>query len=352
LENNFFVLGEQCKKGMSKSHLQEAVGNLKPPIKFRQADTTEVLIKNIISSSLPQGVETWERERSQQEVSKIAFADSTSVGHAQKKNKSTSIQLCVGRVLQSAVTSAAGGKAAWYIDVQMMQQQQQQQVLGSRALDLQVVDQGMLEMTDRYALLIGNSAYANDDMRLGVTRCTNNANAMARTLSCNILGDHKFATQTLLDQTKDGMERRSRDWVKRLRTVTQCVALLEFAGHGMEVNGENFLLPIDVPADMLEGEVNLKCVSLNWFMFTILGQLGRESLVIVLLDCCREETFAWGFRSKRAGKRGLGAVSLSDSDSAAVFVGYAAAPGMCAMERPNRSFLCSCCGCVHVYGYT
>ena len=69
-------------------------------------------------------------------------------------------------------------------------------------------------------------------------------------------------------------------------------------------------------------------------MACILQQLDRESLIIALLDCCREETLTRGLRTLGdTGKRGLGQVNLSDPDSAAVFIGYAAAPGMCAMEN-------------------
>jgi len=44
-----FVVGLE-QKGLSKRHLQDAMGKLEPPIKFRQSDKMEVLIKNIIES--------------------------------------------------------------------------------------------------------------------------------------------------------------------------------------------------------------------------------------------------------------------------------------------------------------
>ena len=45
----FFVIA-QDKKVLSKSHLQEAMGKLEPPIKFRLADRTEALIQKVVES--------------------------------------------------------------------------------------------------------------------------------------------------------------------------------------------------------------------------------------------------------------------------------------------------------------
>ena len=133
------------------------------------------------------------------------------------------------------------------------------------------------------------------------------------------------------------MEDNFREWVRGL--PSRCVALVNFAGHAVEHNAENLLLPTDAPSTMLPGELLYKCVSLNLIMSCLLDRLDKESLIIVLLDCCREETLSRGLQSlgRAPGQRGLGRVALSDPDSAAVFVGYAAAPGMSAMERPERS---------------
>jgi hypothetical protein len=195
----------------------------------------------------------------------------------------------------------------------------------------QVRDQGMMDITDRYALLIGNSDYQGT-LRDGVSRCTKDAEDMARQLACDTLGVYKFTTMVLVNKTKHEIENSIREWVRGL--PRRCVALVDFAGHGLETQGKNYLLPVDAPENMLEAEIAFKCISLDWIMACILQQLDSESLIIALLDCCREETLTRGLRTLGGtGKRGLGPVNLSDPDSAAVFVGYAAAPGMCAMEN-------------------
>jgi uncharacterized caspase-like protein len=198
----------------------------------------------------------------------------------------------------------------------------------------QVRDQGMIDITDRYALLIGNSAYEGT-LRDGVSWCTKDAEDMARQLACNTLGVYKFTTMVLVNKTKQEIENSIRQWARGL--PRRCVALVMFSGHALEAQGKNYLLPVDAPANMLDAEIRYKCISLDMIMECILDQLDRESLIIALLDCCREETLNRGLRTLGGtGKRGLGPVKLSNPDSAAVFVGYAAAPGMCAMERPER----------------
>ena len=192
----------------------------------------------------------------------------------------------------------------------------------------------MIEITDRHALLIGNRDYQGT-LRDGVSRCTKDAEDMARQLACDTLGVYKFTTMVLVNRTKQEIENSIREWARGL--PRRCVALVMFSGHALEAQGKNYLVPVDAPENMLQADIEYKCISLDWIMACILQQLDRESLIIALLDCCREETFTRGLRTLGGtGKRGLGPVNLNYPDSAAVFVGYAAAPGMCAMERPQR----------------
>ncbi len=197
----------------------------------------------------------------------------------------------------------------------------------------QVRDQGMIDISDRYALLIGNSDYQGT-LRDGVSWCAKDAEDMARQLACDTLGVYKFTTMVLVNKKKEEIENSVREWARGL--PRRCVALVMFSGHALEAQGKNYLLPVDAPANMLDAEICYKCISLDMIMDCILGQLDRESLIIALLDCCREETVTRGLRTGSTGKRGLRSMNLSDPESPAVFVGYAAAPGMCAMERHQR----------------
>ncbi len=205
---------------------------------------------------------------------------------------------------------------------------------GTRGKVSQVRDQGMIDITARYALLIGNSDYQGM-WRDGVSWCTKDAEDMARQLACDTLGVYKFTTKVLVNKTKREIENSIREW--KIGLPRRCVALVMFSGHALEAQGKNYLVPVDAEENIPEAEIKYLCISLDWIMDCILQHLDKESLIIAFLDCCREETFTRGLRTLGGtGKRGLGPVNLSAPDSPAVFIGYAAAPGMVAMERHQR----------------
>ncbi len=123
---------------------------------------------------------------------------------------------------------------------------------GTRGKVPQVRDQGMIDITDRHALLIGNSDYQGT-LRDGVSRCTKDAEDMAGQLACDTLGVYKFTTMVLVNRTKQEIENSIREWARGL--PRRCVALVKFAGHGLEAQGNNYLVPVDAPENMLEAEI-------------------------------------------------------------------------------------------------
>ena len=79
---------EQDKKGLSKTHLQVAMGKLEPPIKCRQADKIEVLIQNIIESMRTREVAaSSEVEVLQGSMFKQGPVNDAPVAHVEKKRK-------------------------------------------------------------------------------------------------------------------------------------------------------------------------------------------------------------------------------------------------------------------------
>jgi hypothetical protein len=151
------------------------------------------------------------------------------------------------------------------------------------------------------------------------------------------LRTHDFKAEVFENQKKREMKDRFCVWRDQLPST--CVALLYFAGHGCEMDGENFFMPIDAPSSIgTKADAEDGCVSLAWMLNSILQRLTRESLVIVLLDCCRDNPIkARGMRSRGTrGEQGLAEVKLSNSKEARLFVGYAAGPGMHALEGKQQ----------------
>lgn len=113
------------------------------------------------------------------------------------------------------------------------------------------------------------------------------------------------------------------------------VAVVYYAGHGLQVNGQNYLVPSDAQVDN-EAELDVTLVPLELAM----QQLRRGSRVnIVMLDACRDNPFAASL-SRTMGTRALGALGRGLSRVPAVsgtFVAYATQPDNVALDGEGRN---------------
>ncbi|MEC9342758.1 MAG: caspase family protein [Pseudomonadota bacterium] len=173
----------------------------------------------------------------------------------------------------------------------------------------------------RVALVIGNSAYAHT---VELPKPRNDAAAMSDKLSS--LG---FEVISALDGSKTGMEGAVREFVRAMEDAD--VALFFYAGHGMQVNGTNYLIPVDAKLEDSTA-LDFETISLD----TILNFMNREDRVsIALLDACRDNPLSRRFtRSLGATRsafigRGLAAPSTG---SGQVLIGFATAPGEVALD--------------------
>ena len=130
----------------------------------------------------------------------------------------------------------------------------------------------------RVALVIGNSAYRNVP---GLPNPPNDAGDLAAAL--NRLG---FAVTLITDASFDEM-RRSLIALGRDAAGADMAAVY-FAGHGMEISGENWLIPVDAElkkdTDALNEAISLRSVMLQVSNTTSLG--------LIILDACRNNPFA------------------------------------------------------------
>ena len=158
----------------------------------------------------------------------------------------------------------------------------------------------------RVALVIGNSAYPMAPLRNPI----NDARAMAKTL--NQLG---FEVILRTNMTQRGMVEALRDFGGRLGRDGE--AVFYYSGHGMQVKGRNYLIPVD--AD-IRGEDEVPYMSLD--MAQVLDKLeaARSRANIVILDACRNNPFVRTFRSGRTG--------LAQMDApVGTLIAFATAPG-------------------------
>ena len=165
----------------------------------------------------------------------------------------------------------------------------------------------------RVALVIGNSAYQNAD-RLDNPK--NDARLMADRLKTA-----GFKVTLLVDADQSTMKRAMVEFGRELR-ASEAVGLFYYAGHGLQVNGINYLIPVNANIKD-ETEVGIETVSLTEFLATM--ERARNQINIVVLDACRNNPFARTFRLDTAG---LARVDAPPG----TFVAYATAPGSVASD--------------------
>lgn len=164
----------------------------------------------------------------------------------------------------------------------------------------------------RTALVIGNANYPQG--RLGNPR--QDAELMASTLAS--VG---FTVTTVLDADLATMQGAIRDFARRLRAADG-IGLFYYAGHGVQVDGENFLIPIG--ADIGDArEVALSAVNLGEILKAM--DHGAAPLNIAILDACRDNPFG-------AAGRGIGGGLAPVSAPSGTLIAYSTAPGQVALD--------------------
>lgn len=169
----------------------------------------------------------------------------------------------------------------------------------------------------RVALVIGNSAYQ------GITPLKNPVNdAKAMSNALNSLG---FQVIEVTDATQKEMNRAIAAFGSKLNADT--AALFFYAGHGLQVKGKNYLVPIDA---QIGGESAVRAETVD--VDTVFDQLNVSSLSIVILDACRNNPFERSFRSMGGGLAQIDAPKGS-------FISYATAPGKTASDGNGKNGL-------------
>jgi len=133
----------------------------------------------------------------------------------------------------------------------------------------------------RLALVIGQSAYR---AVTPLPNPVNDAKAMAQ-----LLGDAGFEVLAAPDLTQDGLRQTLSEFAAQMAAKgPDTVALVFYAGHGMQVDGENYLIPVDLDPKR-EADVPLQAVRLNDLLNTLNAVPSKAR--IVLLDACRNNPF-------------------------------------------------------------
>ncbi len=175
---------------------------------------------------------------------------------------------------------------------------------------------------NRIALVIGNSAYANVP---ALPNPANDAGDLSQSLQR--LGFH---VTTLIDAKFDDFRRALINFARAARGAD--MAVLFFAGHGVEITGENWLLPVDIDLKN-DIDADTEAVSLRSAMLAV---SNAKLLGLVILDACRNNPFAEktrGIRPSPVADSGLAPIEPSGN----VLVAYAARDGTTARDGAGRN---------------
>lgn len=168
------------------------------------------------------------------------------------------------------------------------------------------------EPEHRVALVIGNYSYTVGHLK----NPGNDADGVTDTLIS--IGFDVIKKKNL---TQREMVLAVNEFYDRLRPGA--MALVYYSGHGMEVKGMNYLLPVDVSL-RFETDLEVEGVRLNWILQKLAD--ARTNTNIIVLDACRNNPFESRLRS--GASRGLTAVAVPRTPgSNGTFVAYATQPG-------------------------
>lgn len=191
-------------------------------------------------------------------------------------------------------------------------------------LSVLVCQYGVAEAAARVALLIGNEKYQ-------ATSQLNNPASDVELMKTTFEEAGFDSVTTVHDLTRGAMVRALRDFEDKATGAD--VAIIYYSGHGMEMNGENYLLPVDVTLKS-DKDVEDEAVPLDRVQRSL---EGAKRLKLVILDACRNNPFEQSMTrsiSTRAVSRGLARV---EPESADLLVAFASKAGTVAMDGEGRN---------------
>jgi uncharacterized caspase-like protein/uncharacterized protein YdaT len=179
-----------------------------------------------------------------------------------------------------------------------------------------------LRAETRVALVIGNGDYVHAD---SLPNPPNDASDVAESLK-----RLSFSVTKVLNGSYGDLRQAIRAFNVQVQGAD--IGLIYYAGHGMELGGENWLIPVDADLktdlDLANEAVNLK---------TLMQSVSRAGgLGLIILDACRDNPFATKMvRSKltRSVERGFARVEPTTN----VLVAYAAKDGTTAKDGDRRN---------------
>jgi hypothetical protein len=171
---------------------------------------------------------------------------------------------------------------------------------------------------NRVALVIGQSAYRSVP---ALPNPANDAKAVTQMLT-----DSGFEVSTAADLSQSELRQQVSEFAGKVAAKgADTVALVFYAGHGLQIDGENYLVPVDVDPKR-EADIPLQAVRLNDILNTLTSVPSK--MRILMLDACRNNPFP--DLSKTSG----GGLAIVDAKTGApgTFLSFSTSPGAVAED--------------------
>lgn len=168
----------------------------------------------------------------------------------------------------------------------------------------------------RIALVIGNGNYGSSFSKL--PNPPNDAKLISK-----VLKGAGFDVMTVLDADQAHMKRAFSDFGNKLSAAgADAVGLFYYAGHGVQVDGANFLIPTGAAIETA-ADVDMYAVNADWALQQM--EFAGNRMNIIILDACRNNPLPAG---KRSAEKGLARMDAPKGS----FLAYSTAPGATAVD--------------------
>jgi uncharacterized caspase-like protein len=183
------------------------------------------------------------------------------------------------------------------------------------------------EETPRYALIIGNAAYSAD---AALKNPVNDAQDVAASLK-----QIGWKVALVTDTDRRGFNRAVAGFRDELAAHEGADALFFYAGHGMQVDGANYLIPVKTEFETLD---DVKADAIDIRSVTDAIQQAKANVSLIILDACRDNPFAKKMSRSLGGTRGLTVVRTGGGLAGSAIM-FSTSPGDVALDGNGRNGL-------------
>jgi uncharacterized caspase-like protein len=166
----------------------------------------------------------------------------------------------------------------------------------------------------RLALVIGNAKYSNSMLRSPVNDATLIGEELKKT---------GFDVMLLTNLSIRDMKIKIEEFGKKLAEF-KGIGLFYFAGYGMQLNGENYLIPVDARIDKVQ-DIELEAIDLRRLMGEM--EYAQNELNLIIIDASRDNPYSKSLKS--SGTSGL----ASTIAPTGTFIAFSTTPGSISVEK-------------------